>query len=226
MLALMTEQTHPSAELAQLLRDEGHSLEVGKDEHLWSLGDSVATLYVVRVGLVRLVDTRRNGDVVTILAVGPNGVLGAHPLLGFPTAATGAETVLASQLTAVPFDKVRVWQDEHAFSDAELSEWLLRDLRRHLADTYMRLGLGQASASERLARVVLSLNAQNLLPHVSRRHLAELSNLTVETVVRTLKMWLNEGGLQSRHLNALSAEEKAYLNELLGAGDRLTLPYS
>ena len=213
--------------ITQFFDTQGERLSLKSQTFLWKSGEAVKTLYLVQTGLLRLFNVREDGTTTTLLGVGAGGLVGTHPLLGVVEASAGAEALLPSQVSGLPVDAYRAWLDS-ATDNATLEDlqtWLFSDLRRHLADTYARLELAHASASERLARVLLSLNALGLLASAQRRQLAELANLTVETTVRTLRTWEDEGVLSSRRLGTLSASERDALAALL-YNDNLTLPYS
>ena len=217
--------------ITQFFDTQGERLTLKSHTFLWKSGEAVKTLYLVQTGLLRLFNVRKDGTTTTLLGVGAGGLVGTHPLLGVVEASAGAEALLPSQVSSLPVDAYRAWLDSATNGTADsatledLQAWLFSDLRRHLADTYARLELAHASASERLARVLLSLNALGLLASARRRQLAELANLTVETTVRTLRTWEDEGVLSSRRLGTLSAPERDALAALL-YNDNLTLPYS
>ena len=213
--------------VTQFFDTQGEQRALKSHTFLWKSGEAVETLYLVETGLLRLLNIRSDGTTTTLLGVGAGGLVGTHPLLGVVETSAGAEALLSSQVRGVPIEVFRAWLDSPADSTTleDLQAWLFSDLRRHLADTYARLELAHASASERLARVLLSLNALGLLASARRQQLAELANLTVETTVRTLRIWEDEGILSSRRLETLSVSEREALAALLH-NDNLTLPYS
>ena len=204
------------------LSSRGQRLTYPTGALLWEPGHArIYTMYMVAEGLVRLYQPNYKGRAITILAVGPGGVLGFHPqLLGCPYAA-GAEVIAPSTLLAFSEPQVRGW----FAAQPSFRTWMVHDLDLHLMNTYTRLELEHTPAKERVARALLALDAQELLVGVSRGQLADLTNLSTETVVRVLSSFLREGVLRRTRFTSLSEGERRGLSSLLTVFEPLSAPY-
>lgn len=213
--------------LWQRLEQVGSPVRLEPGELLWTPGEQqLGQTYFLTSGLMRLYHLNHGGDAVTILAVGAGGMLGHHPSLEDSPYDTGAEAILPSSLLSVPSAILTEWLTAHDTLAEEFAGWILEDLNRHLMNTYARLELEHSSARERVARTLVTLDAKVLLPRVSRQQLADLCNLTTETVVRTLSGFLKDGTLESTRFIALSADERHALVELLEPYEPDASPYS
>jgi len=209
------------------LVQSGYQIHLDAGELLWTPGrPRLKATYIVVSGLMRLYYPTDKGSAVTILAIGSGGLLGYHPERRRSSYITGAEALFDTLLLSVSAEQVKAWLNGQAENQAAFAEWMIRDMDLHLVDTYTRLELEHTSARERVARVLLALDRQGILPFATRQQIAELANLTTETVVRTLSQLKREGVLTTTRFVQLSADEQQRLGELLAPFEPLTLPYS
>lgn len=226
MLADDLERPEPIGEpLWRRILESAQLLRLGAGIDLWSAGQSrPSVMYVLARGLMHLYHPNSEGKLVTVLVVGPGGLLGYHPNLTKMEVFLGAGAVLDTLLLALPARERHALLSDERHHEA-VRTWLAEDLGRHLADTYERLKVREGNAQQRLARLLLSLDAMKLLAHVTRQQLADLGNLRVETAVRVIADFHHAGLLQRRHLSSLSAAERQALLDLL-PGSNLYLPYA
>lgn len=205
----------------------GVPTELRAEGFLWTPGDDVAnSSYLVTSGLVRLYHPTSSGSAVTLLAVGTGGFLGYHPETDDQAHVTGAEALCDTSLLALPSERVGEWFKElNAFGQAFVA-WLQQDLIAQLRDTQLRLGLEHDSAAVRVAHALLALDRQSLLSRMSRTHIAELANLTVETTVRSISQFVREGRLKRSRFTRLSEAERLALADLLEPYELSVTPYS
>ena len=182
-------------------------------------------MWLVLCGLIRLYQTDRKGNAVTLLSVGAGGLVGHHPELKSRQVA-GAEALVGSSLLAFPAALVDSWLTEPGAFGPAFTGWLLEDIGLRLEDTYVRLELEHAPATERVARALLVLDRQALLSRMTRQQIADFANLTVETTVRAISSFLRAGTLASSHFTRLSEAERHALGGLLGNSEPSALPYS
>ena len=182
--------------------------------------------YVVSEGLMRLYHPNRQGRAITVVAVGRGGLMGYHPQLSGSPYVTGAEAMTLSRLIGLSAPTLDGWFKEGDALGEDFRDWLRRDLNLHMQNTYTRLQLDNTSAEEKVARMLLALHEQNLLSHVTRRQIAELTNLSTETVVRTLSKLQREETLEKTEFTLLSENERHNLCDLLTPYEPLSLPYS
>ena len=209
------------------LVSEGHRYDLDTREPLWEPAqERPSRAYVVSEGLVRLYHPNRQGKAITVVAVGRGGLLGYHPQLSGSPYATGAEAMTLSRLLGLRGEELDRWFQEGDELGEDFREWLRRDLDLHMRNTYTRLQLDNTSAEEKVARMLLALHEQNLLTSITRRQIAELTNLSAETVVRVLSKLRREETLEKTEFTLLSENERHNLCDLLTPFEPLSLPYS
>ena len=183
---------------------------------LWTPGDDVAgSSYLVTTGLMRLYHPTSSGQVVTLLAVGAGGFLGYRLGTDDQAHITGAEALTDAALLTLRPEQVAHWLGGQDEVGRAFLGWLYEDLLAQLSDTQLRLGLEHSSAAARVAHALLALDRQSLLSRMSRAHIAELSNLSVETTVRTISQFVSEGRLERSRFVNLSEAERLALADLL-----------
>lgn len=209
-------------EVWRYLIQAGVLLTCPHGQFVWDVGEVAGEAsFLVLAGLVRLFHVDSRGAALTVLATGPGGLLGAHPEVPGRPFAVGAEALTDVALLRLEAAEVGRWRE----GAPEVDAWLRRDLGALLQDTYVRLQLEHAPAKARVAHTLLALERQGLLAGATRQRIAELCNLTVETVVRILSAWLREGVIAHSRFTTLSRAEKARLCAVLGEAPELTPPY-
>lgn len=209
------------------LLDEGQRHHLDREDPLWEPGQGRPNRsYVVTEGLMRLYHPNRQGRAITVVAIGRGGLLGYHPQLDSSPYATGAEAMTLVRLVGLQADELDTWFKEGDTLGQDFRAWLRRDLNLHMQNTYTRLQLDNTSAEEKVSRMLLALHEQNLLASITRRQIAELTNLSTETVVRTLTKLRNEATLETTEFTLLNENERHNLCDLLTAYEPLSLPYS
>ena len=209
-----------------MLVAEGAVQCVEAGELLWQSGDERSGQgYIVTKGLFRLFHPSRSGNVVTLLAVAPGGILGYQGASKRKTHLSGAEAVYASQVLSVPVVRLEsLLQASDAVGQA-FTSWFGNTMFQQLAETDTRLELEHDSAKAKVAHVLLALDAQGCLDRLTRQTIADLANLSLETTVRQISRLLKEGVLGSSHFTALTLKERLALAELLEDYEPVQLPY-
>lgn len=199
---------------------------LGARELLWEPGDERNDeSFLVLDGLVRLYHPSRNGHAVTLLLVGPGGLLGHHPELQHHPYTTGAEAMCAGRVLPLAADRVTRWLQERDDTGRAFVRWLRSTVNRQLAETYTRLQLEHDVAAVRVAHVLLVLDRHALLDRMARQDLADLANLTLETTVRVISRFVRDGLLANSRLATLSLDERLALAALLEPYEPPELPY-
>ena len=213
--------------LWQRITETADLISLNAGELLWTPGeDRIDKTYFVISGMIRLYHPNKKGKAITVIAIGAGGMLGFHPTLKGSPYATGAEVLVKSQIYSLDNTYFDAWLKIEDYFKEELESWLIADLNMHLLDTYTRLGLEQSSARERVARLLLSLDRLFLISYMTRQNLADLSNLTNETVVRTISAFVKEGILENSKFTALTEGERYSLTTILSSVEPMSLPYS
>ncbi|MCA9838757.1 MAG: Crp/Fnr family transcriptional regulator [Trueperaceae bacterium] len=211
----------------KLVQTYGQSIEVEAGQLLWQSGDfRTEHFYLVTRGLLRLFHDTSSAKVVTLLAIGPGGILGHHHNPKIKTHVTGAEAVTYSKLLAFPSDKLAHLLQQTDDLGRAFTFWFRDQLFLQLAESNTRLELEHDSAKVKVAHILLALDRQGYLDRIDRQHIADLANLTVETTVRTLSQLLREGILKTSHFTTLQETERLALADLLEPYEATELPYS
>jgi CRP/FNR family cyclic AMP-dependent transcriptional regulator len=180
--------------------------EFGRNEAIFSQGDSAKNVMYIQSGGVRLSVVNETGKEAVVAVLGPGDFFGEGCLAG-QTIRMG--TAIAVTPTAVLVieknEMIRVLHLEHAFSDRFISYMLARNIRieEDLIDQLFN------SSEKRLARTLLLLarygkqdQPQRVLPKVSQETLAEMIGTTRSRVnffmnkFRKLGFIKYNGGLQ------------------------------
>jgi len=184
---------------------------------LFAAGDPAEFLWVVRTGQVRLFKSSAKGQVTTLEALGPGEFFGVLPASdATPRYPASAEGLTEGRAWCVPMAVV-----QHLLqAEPNLGMEMVRVISERLRDAHERLhSFAYDSAAARLARTVLSLarGGENSPGHaeVTRRALAEASGTTVETAIRTLRRFEQDGLIETEvgHVRVLDRER---LRELAG----------
>jgi CRP-like cAMP-binding protein len=161
-------------------------------------GNPAAHLFLLKSGLVRFYRLTRNGDLVLLWRIVPGEVFGLGTLLSTPTSYIGtAETVRDSELLVWEYSQIQGLARKYP----RLAQNALSIVLRYLAAHSDRLfDLVTCTAAERLARALLHLKPENVVPTgveiaATNEDLSALANVSTFTVSRLLNRWAREGVL-------------------------------
>ena len=203
----------------------GAQVSAAQGELLWEPGNTRETMYIVLRGLIRLYHPDHKGTAVTLLTLGAGALLGQHA----PHAhhhPVGAEALCHTELLKLPARHIKNWTTgQHELSPV-FTEWLHDNVSQQLDETYQRLELEHEPALNRVAHAILILDAQALLDRMSRQQIADITNLSPETVVRSITQLRKNGQLKSAHFTALNNAERQALRALIAPYELAQVPYA
>lgn len=191
-----------SREEMQALRHEGEPIDVWWPNRLVPLGRSEEpSLYLVKMGYVRVVGIEESGEESTPMILGPGDMFGTLSEAGGGFAGV-CRTVTPACLIRISrsrFERLAAGHPRVAMTLTRISLMGIRRLEVRLAQMAMR------PAPARLAAVLLDLDAQagQAFPEgrvidlpLSQTDLAKLAGTTREYVTRTLKTFREKGWVE------------------------------
>ena len=186
-----------------------------KDEIIYRQGDIPYELYYVLEGTVRFYRQGRAERMQTLRFIGAGEIFGYRAALADECYVATAVTHSSTTLFSYPLTLVRQLLNE----SPRLMHLIVQQLARELGSADSRLvTLTQGMLRERMAETLLFLRSTygNNKSHtidlaLTRRELAELSNMSTSNAIRTLKYFEQEGAIAfaSRTLRILD-EDKLY----------------
>ena len=187
-----------------------------KDEIIYRQGDIPHELFYVSEGTVRLYREGRAERVQTLRFIGESEIFGYRAALADERYVVNAVTHSTTTLFSYPLSLVRQLLNE----SPRLMCLIIQQLARELGSADRRLvTLTQGMLRERMAETLLFLrstygnptNSHTIDLPLTRRELAELSNMSTSNAIRTLKHFEQEGAIAfaSRTLRILD-EHKLY----------------
>lgn len=192
-----------------------------KDEIIYRQDDAPRYLYYVMEGTVRIYREGRTERAQTLRFIGPGEIFGYRAALADEHYAANAATHCSTTLLAYPISLVRRLLDE----SPRLMRLILQQLARELGTADRRLvTLTKGMLRERMAETLLYLHSTYANPTnhhtiglaLTRRELAELSNMSTSNAIRTLKAFEQEGAISfaSRTVRILDEEKLRALAQL------------
>ncbi|MCL4685070.1 Crp/Fnr family transcriptional regulator [Myxococcota bacterium] len=159
---------------------------------LFFAGDPAESLWVIQRGRVRLYESASNGRSMTLEDLESGEIFGALSALEETHYPVNAEVIESGLALCLPRALLlRLLADE-----PRLAIELLRVVSRRLRDAHRQLrSLAYDPAPMRLARA-LRRAVRDGQARVTRRELAEAAGTTVETAIRVLRRFENEGILR------------------------------
>ena len=194
--------------------DRAMTLDIRAGRHIVRQGDEAHTFYLVRTGLLKLVQITPEGAGLIVRFVGPAEPFGGVVALNGPAYPVSALAVEVTQLLAWPRDELnRLLQQ---FPPVRTN--IMREMAMHMSDALTRVReLTTERVGQRLAHTLLRLIRQCgretpegiLITHpLTRQELAELAGTTLYTVSRTLSQWEAAGVLKSLRRQLLVRDPK------------------
>jgi CRP/FNR family transcriptional regulator len=181
---------------------------------LFFAGRPADYLWVVRTGKVRLYKSSSDGRLATLETLYPGEAFGAISALGQDEYPASAEAITDGSAWCLPRSVIFTLLGE----EPRLAVEVLRIVsgRLHQAHERMR-AFAHDLAPARLASALLDASRQGEA-RVTRRALAETAGTTVETAIRVLRRFEEEGLIRSSvgHVVVLNAEE---LSQMSGKHD-------
>ena len=167
------------------------------DEVIYTEGDQAKYTYTLRKGLVKLTKSLPDGRTQIVRIIGHGELFGFDGLAGEAYSQT-ALALTDSEICKLPMEGLERIRTNNPSVDKSMMQSWIQGLR---AAENMLLDLGAKKAPERLASFLLKW-CQDKEPGqwidlpLSRREIAELLGLTVETVSRFLSEWKRQGFIQ------------------------------
>ena len=186
--------TRLTAEERRQLTAASREKAYAKGETIFRAGDPAAAVFVVKTGRVHLMKFLESGQVSTTCVMAPGETFCCLPALDrkpYPVDAVAAEDSVVLRIPADTFHQLL--QRNPAFLQASLCEFCnrLRQVEDNSCAVY-------DSVERRLARalVLLSKKFGTTIP-LTKHELAELAGTTVETTIRVLSQFRQQGIVRS-----------------------------
>jgi CRP-like cAMP-binding protein len=187
--------------LAQLLEniDEGKTtLRLGKNEKVFSQGDTAEAIYFIHTGKVKVTVVSATGNEAVLAILGPRGFLGEGCLVGQSLRVSTAIAIQASELFRIERRAMqRALHSQSELSEKFTASLLARniDLEEDLCDQLFN------HSEKRLARVLLKLarfGAHDLIPaakmpRMSHEALAQMVGTTRSRVTHFMNKFRKLG---------------------------------
>lgn len=197
-------------------------LTLGKEQPVYHQGDTPAYLYYVREGSIKIFRKGSAGRCQTLRFIPTGDVFGYRAALAEDIYVVGAEAFEPSIVWAFPIELIHELMEEIP----QLALLLVKQLARELGLADRRLvSLTQGQLRGRLADTLLFLRriygvnpeTKMLRVQLTRRELADLSNMSTANAIRTLAMLAKEGAvrIEGRHVRIVD-EYKLHHISLLG----------
>jgi CRP/FNR family transcriptional regulator len=176
------------AEIAKALRERPFR----RQELLFLEGHAAESVFLVRAGRVRLCKYSADGRVTTLDTLGPGEVFGALSATENDVYPAAAEALTAGSASYLPRSQyLRLLAENPA-----LGVEIVQIMHRRLRDAHDRLrAFAHDPAPARLARELLRV-AGGGSAQVTRRTLAEAAGTTVETAIRVLRRFEEDGWIR------------------------------
>jgi CRP-like cAMP-binding protein len=172
-------------------------------------GEPAHSLYVVRHGMLKLLQLTHSGTELIVRFVGPGGIFGGVVAIDRVPYPVSAVAVTPTETCAWDGQTLRHLVDAHPALRANI----MREMAAHMTDALSRVReMTTLRVSQRLALALVRLARQVGRPTESgvlidypltRQELAELAGTTLYTASRTLSQWADEGILQSSRRDLL-----------------------
>ena len=173
------------------------TFQVKKKHILFHEGDMVKGLHCVHDGIVKLYKTLNDGSTQIVRLAKSADLIGYRGLLGNGRYIATAETMEDSIICFIPKEKIL----EFITHNVNFTLDIMSKIAADTSDAETRaLNLLQKSSKERLAETLLLLEQSfgkteegfiNI--HLTREEIAGITGIAVETTVRTLHQWDEEG---------------------------------
>lgn len=206
----------------QSLNEHKTTYKVKKKHILFHEGDKVKGLHCVHEGKVKLYKTLNDGSTQIVRLAKSGDLIGYRGLLGNGKYIASAETMEDSIICYIPKEKIL----EFITHNVNFTLDIMSKIAADTSDAETRaINLLQKSSKERLAETLLLLEqsfgttAEGYINiQLTREEIAGITGIAVETTVRILHQWHEEGLLElvKKHIRLL---QKNKLLELSASED-------
>ncbi len=201
----------------QLLNEYKTTNDVKRKQPVFYENDAVKGLHCVHEGKVKLFKTLNDGSIQILRIAKAGDLLGYRGLLGNGKYIATAETIEDSTICFIP--KGRIF--EFIAGNLQFSLGLMSKIASDLSEVENRaINFLQKTSKERLSEALLLLEHSfgttadgfiNIL--LTREEIAGFTGMAVETTIRTLHTWENEG-LVTLHKKHIKLSDKTKLLEI------------
>lgn len=178
-------------------------LRVPKDKAVFAQDEAAERFFLLLDGVVRVVQTTRDGHQVIARYLGAGSIIGIAPAIGRTTYPASAEAAVDCVVLAWPMS---IWPELSA-RFPQLAANTYKAVGMRLAETQERvIELSIAQVEQRVANAVLRLIRQTgkktddgiiIEFPISRQDIAEMTGTTLHTVSRLLSAWESDGVVSS-----------------------------
>ncbi|MCD2175148.1 Crp/Fnr family transcriptional regulator [Rhizobium sp. C4] len=191
-----------AADINEVL-DRANPLRVPKDKAVFAQDEAAERFFLLLDGVVRVVQTTRDGHQVIARYLGAGSIIGIAPAIGRTTYPASAEAAVDCVVLAWP---TSIWPELSArFPQLAINTY--KAVGARLAETQERvIELSIAQVEQRVANAVLRLIRQTgkktedgiiIEFPISRQDIAEMTGTTLHTVSRLLSAWESDGVVSS-----------------------------
>jgi len=176
-----------------------NSVRVAKDKAVFSQDEAAERFFLLLDGVVRVVQTTRDGHQVIARYLGAGSMIGIAPAIGLKAYPATAEAAVDCVVLAWPMS---IWPELSA-RYPQLAANTYKAVGIRLAETQERvIELSIAQVEQRVANAVLRLIRQTgkktedgiiIEFPISRQDIAEMTGTTLHTVSRLLSAWESAG---------------------------------
>ncbi len=204
---------------------KGHRVSFKRGHWVARQGEPATAIYAITSGMLKLLQSNRDGEELIVRYVGPGGVFGGVVAVDRVPYPVSAITIEPTEGCAWDSRALRDVLDTFPTVRANI----MREMTLHMTDaltrvremTTLRVGERLALTLVRLARQIGRPTDEGILiAHaLTRQELAELAGTTLYTASRTLAQWEEDGLLRSTRKQLLIRQPR-HLAQLAGGHDR------
>ncbi|MFO8087259.1 MAG: Crp/Fnr family transcriptional regulator [Bacteroidales bacterium] len=175
-------------------QDKKTQITYNKGETLIKEGNPVTNVLYIIQGLVKVyIEGPEKNIIIKILT--PKDFIGLTALFGGETYYFSAAALTGTRVCLIERQSIRMLMDQCCNFSRELAKWYCESYNLMLTKC---LNLGLRQLNGKLANVLLYLSGPefantDVFAHISRKELGELSGMSMESVVRILSEFKQEG---------------------------------
>jgi len=176
-------------ELAKALGKLGHVRQFGSGEQIFAAQDAAEFLPIIRSGKVKMVHNLADGKEVIVGIFGKGDMFAVPPVFDGLEYPAGAFAMEPTELLILPRNSfLALLRESHELAFLVIG-WTCEMLREKTATIQ---NLARSSPERRIAAVLLKLIEARVgddpfLVNIRRQDIAEMTNLTTETVIRATR---------------------------------------
>ncbi len=194
---------------------------VSKGYTLFNENDAVRGLHCVHEGKVKLYKTLNDGTLQILRIAKGSDLIGYRGLLGNGKYISSAQTIEDSVICFIPKEKIF----DLIAKNIQFSLGLMSKIAADISDAENKaINFLQKSSRERLAEALLLLEKSFGVTEdgfidirLTREEISEFTGMTVETAIRALRSWENEGLLALDKRQKIKLLDKPKLLEISNA---------